>query len=217
MVEEELISGDGWISDDSSFYGMCYRVVCWVPGFTRVILTGSASLTLALGDEDEQERLLSLCQEFNPNHAWRARSKDLNVLLSKKRTMPPPELFNDREGCPDSWQLGESVADFITRLPPLTTSGASYEWIWVSNPYRDSHGDSKWPRLDDFRPRGVHLLEESLRTRLAIQKDPRKPKGTVTRLLNQEAKLLEQHICELATETNLLSGKVSKINVLRRS
>ncbi|KAF2800588.1 DUF1917-domain-containing protein [Melanomma pulvis-pyrius CBS 109.77] len=179
MVEEELVSGDGWISDDSSFYG----------------------------DEDEQEQQLSLCQEFSPIDAWRARSKDLNALLSKKRTMPPPDLFNDREGCSDSWQLGESVADFITRLPPLTTPGACYEWIWVSNPYRDSHGDSKWPKLDDFRPRGFALLEKSIQTRLAIQRDYRTIAGTVTRLLNQEAKLLEQHLYELATETNILSGK----------
>jgi chromate transport protein ChrA len=30
MVEEELVSGDGWISDDSSFYGMFFAR--FVPG-----------------------------------------------------------------------------------------------------------------------------------------------------------------------------------------
>jgi hypothetical protein len=232
------------------------------------------------GDEDEQERLTSLCDCFNPDPAWRANSKNLSVRLSKDRamplpgvesvasisakqpsglarldrtrlnkrkrtpsperpmksnikpsaseakvkrdmpkpsdsplsnepTMPPPVLFNNREGCPDSWQLGESIGDFLARLPPLTTSAIWHEWIWVSNPDRNSHGDSNWPRLDEFKPRGLQLLEDSLRTRRIIQTDSRKAKGTITQLLNEEGKLLQQRICDLAAETNVLSGKVS--------
>jgi hypothetical protein len=243
------------------------------------------------GDDDEQDRLASLCDNFNPAPAWRAKSKSLSVRLSNDRAMPPPGvksiasisakqpsglsglvrtsmeeerlarldkrrrtpsperpfksnikasaseaklkrdtpkpsnsllsneqtvplpvLFNNREGCPDSWQLGESVGDFLARLPPLTTSAIWHEWIWVSNPDRDSHGDSKWPQLDEFKPRGLQLLEESLQTRRAIQAESQKPKGTITRLLNEEGKLLQQRICDLAAETNVLSGKVSMGN-----
>jgi len=170
------------------------------------------------GDEDEQKRMLSLCDYINFNQAWKVHNKSLNTLLSGNRTVAPqPKLFNDREGCPDSWQLGESPDDFIRRLPPLTTSGTFYEWIWVSNPYRGSHGHSKWPRLDEFKPRGSQLLEESLAIRLTIQANSSgKSKSTVTRLLSQESKLLQKRICDLAVETNVLSGKVREAFIYLR-
>jgi hypothetical protein len=133
-------------------------------------------------------------------------------LPHKNRATTPSNIFNDREGCPDSWQLGESVEDFVTRLPPLNTPAIRHEWIWVSNPHRNSQGGSKWPRLDEFKLRGSQLLEDSLQNRHAIQAESEKPKGMITRLLNEEGNLLQQQILTLATDTNVLSGKVSKRN-----
>ncbi|KAF2711646.1 DUF1917-domain-containing protein [Pleomassaria siparia CBS 279.74] len=180
MAEEDMVSGDGWFSDDSSFYG----------------------------DEENQQRLLSLCQGYNTKSASRAHGKDLNALLSRKRAMPPLELSNAREKRPDSWQRGESVADFLARVPPLTTSTMTFEWIWVYNPFHDSHGDPKRPMLNEFIPRGNELLEQALLTRKAIRtENSHSPKGTITRMLNEQSKQVQQRICDLATETNVLSGK----------
>jgi hypothetical protein len=157
----------------------------------------------------EEERLASLGKR-----KYTASPERPSKSTLKNRATPPSDLLNDREGCPYSWQLGESVDDFVARLPPLTTSAIWYEWIWASNPYHNSHGGSKWPRLDEFKPRGAQLLEDSLQNRHAIQAESRKLKGTIMQLLNEEAKLLHQRILTLATETNVLSGKVSKRNLL---
>lgn len=123
--------------------------------------------------------------------------------------MPPAELFNPGEGQIDHWQLGESTDDFVKRLPPLTTSVMTHEWIWVNSPYPQSHRKSGPFRTVEFKSRGSQLLVQSLQTRNDIQtKGAWKAKGMITRMLNQESKLLQQRITDLAVETNVLSGKV---------
>ncbi|KAF1937858.1 DUF1917-domain-containing protein [Clathrospora elynae] len=52
MAEDEMVSGEGWISDDSSFYG----------------------------DQNEQGRQLSFCGNFNIESFWRTHHKDLNTV-----------------------------------------------------------------------------------------------------------------------------------------
>ncbi|KAF1963437.1 DUF1917-domain-containing protein [Byssothecium circinans] len=124
---------------------------------------------------------------------------------------PTTALFNPGEGRMDSWQLGESADEFVKRLPPLTASGQVYDWIWVYNPYARSNGKTRSPVLTaEYEVRGRQLLAESLQKRKDIQaKDPGKAKGkgTTTQQLNDEAKLLQQRITDLAVETNVLSGK----------
>lgn len=46
------------------------------------------------GDEDEQERLHSLCDDFNPRSFWRTHSTDLNVVLApaRARSKPTPDM-----------------------------------------------------------------------------------------------------------------------------
>ena len=77
----------------------------------------------------EQERLARLGK----------RKRDASPELPRKRsiepTLPEHELSNSRAGYHDSWQLGESVDDFVKRLPPLTTSVLACEWLWVANPH----------------------------------------------------------------------------------
>jgi hypothetical protein len=74
-----------------------------------------------LGDEDEQDRLLSLCDDFDPRPYWKSHSRDLNTVLSMAQPTPI-NLHNIYEGRADAWQLHESVEDFVKRLPPRTTS-----------------------------------------------------------------------------------------------
>lgn len=44
----------------------------------------------------------------------------------KRESSAELELFNPLQGCPDAWQLGESVDDFVRRLPPTATSESTY-------------------------------------------------------------------------------------------
>ncbi|KAF2661741.1 DUF1917-domain-containing protein, partial [Lophiostoma macrostomum CBS 122681] len=181
MVEEELVSGDGWISDDSSFYG----------------------------DEDNQERLLSLSETFRPKKFWAAHKRNLNVYLAKSRNMPPPDLHNIYAGQFDAYQLHESIDDFIKRLPPLTTTIELCPWIWAANPHprgRDRSGRAKVQ--EELIPKGTELLHQSLEKRAEIRtKNSHLVKGSVTRLLNQESESLKSSIAKLAEESNILSGK----------
>ncbi|KAI8938647.1 hypothetical protein NX059_004517 [Plenodomus lindquistii] len=130
----------------------------------------------------------------------------------KRKASPEPqprlELFNFREGSHDAWQLGESVNDFVNRLPPDTTTISTCPWIWVENPHRDPRDKSAFPRVDHFTDGGMELLEQSLSTRQQIQANGAGvPKGMVMKSLIQEGKDLQQRIADLAVADHVLSGK----------
>jgi hypothetical protein len=222
----------------------------------------STSLLTWIGDESEQQRLLSLCDDFTPGPFWRAHLKDPNVIRApfraqvpaeatsvmsealpdaltvskasskptdfmlnrrameqerlgrlgkrKRKSSPPPALFNPAQGRPDAWQLGESVDDFVRRLPPLTTSVMISPWIWAHDPHRDSYDKSITCMVDSFVGRGASLLEQSLQNREEIRtKGLYGTKSVQTKSLSQESKALQQHIADLAGECGVLSGKVS--------
>lgn len=135
------------------------------------------------------------------------RKRDLSPEPTPRR-----ELFNPMEGQSYSWQLGETAEAFVKRVPPLSTSALTCEWIWAANPYRDPRDKSTTPRVAAFRDRGAKLLADSLRKRDEIQEKGRLgSRSTVTRAWNQEAKALQQSLTKLAVETGVLSGKVSLI------
>lgn len=134
----------------------------------------------------------------------------------KRKREPSPqsisrrEKINPMEGQPFSWQLGESAEAFVKRVPPLTTSALTCEWIWAANPYRDPSEKSVDPRVAAFKDRGSKLLADSLQKRKDVQEKVRfGPTSTVTRVWNQESKALQQTLTKLAVETSVLSGKVS--------
>ncbi|KAF1919379.1 hypothetical protein BDU57DRAFT_585560 [Ampelomyces quisqualis] len=243
MVKGELVTGDGWISDDSSFYG----------------------------SENEQDRLHSLGDKFRPKHSLTAQILDLNTRLATLRAQsqpgvmsaietvsmsgasvsneaaqssnsftgnkppnlllnrkameeaqlarlgkrprdpsPEPVLFNPGQGSPDAWQLGESVDEFMKRLPPLTTPVFTCPWIWVHNPHFDARDKNKVTshRADEFRSRGNDVLDQSLQAREQIQsRGLHGPRGVLTKSLNEESKALQQRITNLAVECGIVSGK----------
>ncbi|KAF2445813.1 DUF1917-domain-containing protein [Karstenula rhodostoma CBS 690.94] len=180
MGQEDMVSGDGWISDDSSFYG----------------------------DEYEQNRLETLCEKTLPVKSWTMRKIDLNAVTFKHRNAPLPAPSNPGERQPGCWQLSEMVEDFVRRLPPVSTSTYDHEWIWVHNPHQQIQSKSKVADVNNFTIRGRELLARSLQAREDIQLDvQKKNKSLITRRLNEESRLLQQHITDLASETNVLFGK----------
>ena len=162
------------------------------------------------GDETEQERLETLCEEFQPAYGWAMRKNDINNIVSKCRNVPAPVLVNPNEGQPACWQLGETAEDFVRRVPPRSTSRFLYEWIWVHNPYAYGHEKFKAPNEYEFTIRGQELLARSLQTRKTIEADgQKKTRSTIIRCLNEESTLLQQRISDLAVQTNVLYGKVN--------
>lgn len=125
------------------------------------------------------------------------------------RSAPPVELHNPMEGMPDAWQSHETIADFIQRLPPSTTTvGTVGPWIWVANPHRSSQPDRKGTDINELTRRGSELLQESRQTRQRLQIENRAAgHAAVTRAMNQEAESLKLRIAELAERTNVLTGK----------
>jgi hypothetical protein len=151
----------------------------------------------------EQERLA------RTGKRGRDSSPEPCQVKALKPSSPKLELFNPQEGRAEAWQLGESVDDFIRRLPPFTTSMFTCPWIWAENPHRNPRDKSPCPRVEDFTARGMELLEQSLETRRDIQKTGSNgSRSVMTKQLNQESKALQRRIADLANETNVLSGKV---------
>ena len=146
----------------------------------------------------------------------KAMEQERLIRLGKRKRVISPEpqskveLFNPRQGHLDSWQLGESVDDFVKRIHPLTTSALTCNWIWVENPHHNPGNKSTYPRVEHFTIRGLDLLEQSLQNRQAIQASGLPgAKGMLTKLLNAESKTLQQRIAELAAADQVVSGKVS--------
>lgn len=161
-----------------------------------------------LGDDEEMGRLTSSHGNLTLDTFLEEQETDLNHILHRKRTIPPPVLCNPREGDPYSWHLNESVDEFVQRVPPLTTSAVP--WIWVNNPYPEGQVESDAAKEHDFTTRGQDLLQQSLARRDDIRKaNSDKPKAVVSRLLNQEADALKQRIIDLAEEKEVVFGKAS--------
>ncbi|KAF2273902.1 DUF1917-domain-containing protein [Westerdykella ornata] len=178
--EKEWVSGEGWISDESSFHG----------------------------DEEEHELLLSTCKRVEADEFWSHRKGDPNYIAMQARKKPPVVLYNVFQGTPSAWQLNEPVQDFLKRLPPVTSSPAQFVWIWVANPYPEGRHALKPTKSLDFVPRGTQLLEQARRDREKIsQGNARKAESTLRKLLNQQAEALKQRIVDLAVDTEVLSGK----------
>lgn len=171
---------------------------------------------------DGKQGYQQLCKNNLIVSDWIHNKADLNVLLAKQRAAEAPAArqgkakgveprgclsFDPRECSLDSWQLGESVEDFVNRLPPLTTTTLTCPWIWVHNPWQDAHCHTAAVRVEEFTNRGRLLLDRSLHNRRNIQECG--PKAFIAKSLIQEGKALQHKITELAVECGVVSGKVS--------
>lgn len=127
------------------------------------------------------------------------------------QSIPPNQLHNPWEGQADAWQLHETVDDFLTRLPPVTTTLTTAPWIWVANPFREGRGKPGRNLVEQLTEQGHQLMAESQEIRRRIQsQDAAKAQKSTTRLINEESERLKQKLADLAKETNVLSGKVGE-------
>lgn len=147
----------------------------------------------------------------------------MSTAMEKKEAT----LYNPYEGQRRSArQLGETVEEFLQRLPPATTQVSPLTpWIFIANPYRkaptrsgeeDVQGgitdegppeeDSDWAK---FVVLAGNLLEELTGIRHDIEKKKAgKAKATITRAVNIEKDKIVRKILDTATELRCTSGKV---------
>ncbi|KAI9690613.1 MAG: hypothetical protein M1820_009970 [Bogoriella megaspora] len=183
--EGDLVSGDGWVSEESSFYG----------------------------DDGVKTELEERSDELSTQKYWSDHASNLAVIAHVTRNKPKEEpvaaasLYNPFEGQDfHARQLGESVAEFTKRLPPLESTKADVgAWIWIANPHaeKDKPGDER-----AFIEAGEALLEKYVEDRSKLEAQfPGKPKGTITKKMGPAKDALVEAIDELAVQTGLTIGK----------
>lgn len=148
--------------------------------------------------------------DFLPDRKAMEEARLARLGKRKRESSTDPSPYNPGQGRNDAWQLGESIDEFVKRIPPLTTSILTVPWIWAHDPRQSLADRELCPQVDEFMIRGRLLLDEALQNRQAIQtKNRHGSKGMLTRLLGQDSKELQQRITDLAAKCGILSGKAS--------
>lgn len=173
------------------------------------------------GDEDEKARLEELVASFDPEPYWSeyhstllsTRQYELQTPPKPIKTEPssqldeavtaPGELPRDTRG------PNESVANFLSRLPPSKTSELVVgPWIWAYGP---SLNAVKAGDVPSFLRKGTELLRDYEETestlRAAHDKSGAKTTGPLTRKLNIQRRELETNILTAARECDVTAGK----------
>jgi hypothetical protein len=132
-------------------------------------------------------------------------------------------LYNPYEGQFCGRQLGESVEDFLQRLPPqITTVSDLIPWIFIANPFQKApklekdqqaikgegplDEDSDWAQ---FVILGNNLLEELTRVRHDIeQKKAGQAKISITKAVNVQRDVMVKKLLDTAIELHCTTGKV---------
>ena len=150
-----------------------------------------------------------------------ANSNVTSATESKSAT-----LYNPYEGQFCGRQLGESVQEFLERLPPATSQASEIlPWIFIANPFRkaptSTQGDSSKGKLAAEAPEdedsdwaqfvvlGGKLLEELTSLKHEIEKKKAgQAKGTITKAVNVQKEMIVQKILGTAVDLHCTSGKV---------
>lgn len=157
-------------------------------------------------------------------HKTASLTEMANANLENVKTTEAATLYNPYEGVFSARQLGESVDEFLERLPPASSAATDIiPWIYIANPYRkapkkDEFGqkesdeappdeDSDWAQ---FVVLGGNLLEELTTIRHSIEKEKTsKAKSTITKAVNIEKNKIVKKLLDTAVELHCTSGKVS--------
>jgi hypothetical protein len=180
------------------------------------------------GDEAVKQEYGVRAQSFDPAEYWKHKIPSLteiaNANLENATVTKAATLYNPYEGAFSGRQLGETVDEFLERLPPATTPITDIvHWIYIANPYRkapkrDEHEqnesdeappdeESDWAR---FVVLGGNLLEELTTIRHTIEKQKAgKAKAIITRAVNPEKEKIVKKLLDTAVELHCTSGKVS--------
>ena len=180
------------------------------------------------GDEATKHELEARASSFDAEEWHKNRSPSLIELARENMAAQKPEgtpvtLYNPYEGDLYAKQLGESVDDFVQRLPPATTPATEVNpWIFLANPYRkvsknkyseaklaDEAPPNDCANLAEFVVRGNHILCQLTNLRHDMErKNPGKAKGTITKALNARRDETVKELLATAVELHVTTGKV---------
>ena len=137
----------------------------------------------------------------------------VDMNLDNEIQSQPPAIKTDRPYNPykdvtTAYQLDESLAKFLKRLPPKTTTLAetSQPWIFIAYPYSSTRLTD--PNIKAFKDEGRMRLDEYLsRKRKLEEQNPTKAEGSITRMMKGDRLWLEEAIILLARTRNVVCGK----------
>jgi hypothetical protein len=200
-----------------------------LPPFPSKTLPPKHKADLTSGDEATINELKDRANSFNAAAWWSNKAPSLTEIANANMEIAVEKkeatLYNPYEGlrrC--ARQLGETVDEFLERLPPATTQQAVITpWIFIANPYRKAptrpgedggvlevgppEADSEWAQ---FGILAGNFLEELTGIRHDIEKrDAGKAKTTITRKVNVEKEKIVRKILDTAITLHCTSGKVS--------
>jgi hypothetical protein len=164
------------------------------------------------GDEETRAGLEQEVAAFDPSSYWSAQHLSLSAIAAANLAAksPPPTnkpLYNPYEGEPSGRQLSESIPEFLSRLPPLTTpAGKIGPWIQIANPSSATRPLSQ--DLAAFTTVGTRILE-SLSSAIAAKEATLvgRPKTMLNRQLTQLRTAATKHLLDTAREHGVTTGK----------
>lgn len=129
-------------------------------------------------------------------------------LPAESSESPSARPYNPYEGDPSAKQLAETVEEFLSRLPPSTTTLAStgYPWIWIANPHSTYRPSG--PDVAGYRSAGLAMFSEYLDVKHELEsKNPTKSSAAINRMLSPTRDRLEQSLIQLAQDKKVTTGK----------
>lgn len=170
------------------------------------------SIPTKLGDAHLRTELEDRAVTFGTSHYWSTHNSELSVIAATAMAQkalnsdPAPKLYNLYEGKLAARQLSETVASFLSRLPPLTTRLENSYWIYIANPHSKSR-----PTDEDragFLEKGQNILADFEATRAGIENSMAgEAKNALGRRLTPFRKQMEADIYATAKEKGCTSGK----------
>ncbi|KAK8236824.1 hypothetical protein HDK77DRAFT_300251 [Phyllosticta capitalensis] len=198
-AEEALLPGDGWISDDSSFYG---------DEETKADLEEQSACFSIRPYWSVHDQLLSTVVQRARAATSKAKPKIEDVELKEHEEVAIEEE-RITPNLPNWYQPTETVDEFLKRMSPLDTvlEHTGFSWLWVQSP-KSSAYNKEQPDIDAFCAQGGELLESYLKKKAEIERDnPSIAKGSVTRKLTKDRIKLKEDIERLMVQEHVTGGK----------
>ncbi len=186
--------------------------VCMLIHVMRINLSRMSADRMLPGDEETRASLEQQVADWDPSSYWSAEHLSLSAIAAANiaTKKPPPTdkpLYNPHEGDHSGRQLAESIPEFLSRLPPLTTTADKIgPWIWIANPYSPAHPLSQ--DLGAFTTAGTQILE-SLSADIAAQETALvgRPQTLLSRQLTQLRNTATEKLLNTARDHGVTTGK----------
>lgn len=208
----QFTDDSGYLTDESDFYGLCIEH----PKLSRISQLNSASGDAKTTIQLEKEVKAFDVVEWYDNKIVSPTELAITGLAAISAASKTPAKavtqHNRYEGDSAGRQLGETVEEFLQRLPPRTSLVTpKLPWIYIDNPWGDKRPEDENSSWAAFTRIGTDLLHEFTRKRHEIELQMSgKAKGTVTRAFNKAGhkERILKAIMDTAVTLKCTSGKV---------